>query len=59
MDQLVKEATEMTLHPNNTNRQEGLRLRKTWNLNASIPTCTYQRSTKKKHREEQANEQLW
>jgi hypothetical protein len=36
MDQLVKEATETRLHPNNINREEGFRLSKAWHLTVRL-----------------------
>jgi hypothetical protein len=36
MDQLVKEATEIKLHPDTINREAGFKLGKAWNPNARL-----------------------
>jgi hypothetical protein len=58
MDRLVKEATEIKLHPDNINREEGFKLSKAWNPSSSIlrhsKTHTHTMKIQRRQREEHA-----
>jgi hypothetical protein len=62
MHQLVKEAIEIKLHVDNTNREEGFKLSKTWNLSTRFLKYSNAHrsgeSQEHKHRERHATKKM-